>query len=183
MGKSTLCMSLILVFVVFTGCEEYGSTAVEQQPIGESQLEPVVSGMNGSPAMQRNFRTHLSGDGVVPAVETEAQGQAKFQLNKEGDQLSFKLIVANIKDVRGAHIHKGAAGMNGGIVVPLFGSPFTDPVTVNGVLAEGVITASDVVGSIAGDFDALISAIRSGEAYVQVHTNAHLPGEIRGQIF
>lgn len=130
----------------------------------------------------RNFRTHLSGDEVVPPVDTNAQGQAKFKLNKAGDELSFKLNVANIEDVIGAHIHNAPAGENGGIVVFLFGEPFTDPVTVNGTLAEGTITASDVISPIAGDFDALIEAMEAGNAYVQVHTEENVPGEIRGQI-
>jgi Cu/Zn superoxide dismutase len=131
---------------------------------------------------QRNFRTHLSGDAVVPPVDTNAQGQAKFQLSKAGDELSFKLNVANIDDVIGAHIHQAPAGENGGIVVFLFGDPFTDPVTVNGTLAGGTITATDVVGSIAGDLDALVTAMREGDTYVQVHTEENVPGEIRGQI-
>jgi len=135
-----------------------------------------------TPPEQRNFRTHLSGDEVVPPVDTKAQGQAKFQLNKAGDELSFKLNVANIDDVIGAHIHQAPAGENGGIVVFLFGNPFADPVTVNGTLAEGTITASDVIGSIGGDFDALLMAMREGNTYVQVHTEENVPGEIRGQI-
>lgn len=130
----------------------------------------------------RNFRTHLSGDEVVPPVDTNAQGQAKFRLNKARDELSFKLNVANIDDVIGAHIHMAATGENGGIVVFLFGEPFADPVTVNGTLAEGTITASDVIGAIAGDFEALLTAMAEGNAYVQVHTLANVPGEIRGQI-
>lgn len=130
----------------------------------------------------RTFRTHLSGDEVVPSVDTNAQGQAKFKLDRVGDELSFKLNVANIEDVIGAHIHNAPAGENGGIVVFLFGDPFADPVTVNGTLAEGSITASDVLDPFAGDFDALVDAMESGDTYVQVHTLDHPPGEIRGQI-
>ena len=130
----------------------------------------------------RNFRAHLSGDEVVPPVDTTAQGQAKFTLNKAGDELHFKLNVANIEDVIGAHIHMAPAGENGGIVVFLYGDPFAAAVTVNGTLVEGTKTASDVVGSISGDFGALIDAMEAGNAYVQVHTTSNPPGEIRGQI-
>ena len=145
----------------------------------------LLGGVGVSTAKQhgsRNLRTHLSGDEVVPPVDTNAQGQAKFQLNKAGDELSFKLNVANIEDVIGAHIHKAPAGENGPIVVFLFGNPFTDPVTINGTLAEGTITATDVIGPIAGDFDALLTAMRESNTYVQVHTEENVSGEIRGQI-
>jgi CHRD domain. len=138
-----------------------------------------VGATTAAPQKQRNFRTHLSGDEVVPPVDTNAQGQVKFQLNNAGDELNFKLNVANIDDVIGAHIHQAPAGENGGIVVFLFGNPFTDPVTVNGTLAEGTITATDVIGL---DFDALLTVMREGNTYVQVHTTTNPPGEIRGQI-
>lgn len=140
----------------------------------------VTAGGHG----QRNFRAHLSGEEQVPPVDTNAQGQAKFQLNHEGDALDFRLLVANIDDVTGAHVHLAPEGENGPIVVPLFGDPlFTDPVTVNGTLAEGSITASDVIGPLSGDFDGLLEKMRSSGTYVNVHTLEHGPGEIRGQIF
>lgn len=140
------------------------------------------AGVSAAGSAPRNFRTHLSGDEVVPPVDTDAQGQATFQLGRAGEELLFKLNVANVEDVIGAHVHQAPAGENGPIVVFLFGDPFADPVTVNGTLAQGTITASDVIGPIAGDFDALVTAMESGDTYVQVHTLANVPGEIRGQI-
>lgn len=95
--------------------------------------------------------------------------------------MSFKLNVANIEDVTGAHMHKAPEGENGPIVVFLFGDPFTDPVTVNGTLAEGTITETDVLDPME-DLDDLLEAMRKGNTYVQVHTQANPPGEIRGQI-
>jgi hypothetical protein len=55
-------------------------------------------------------------------------------------------------------------------------------VTVNGTLVEGVAMAGDVSGPLAGDLDALVEAMRSGNTYVNVHTVRFRPGEIRGQI-
>ena len=132
----------------------------------------------------RNFRTHLSGREQVSPLDTRAQGQAIFQLNKDGTELSFKLIVANIDNVIGAHIHLAPMGQNGPIVLPLLGNPFIpDPgLTVNGVLVEGTATAADVGGPLAGDLNTLIDAMRAGNTYVNVHTVEFRPGEIRGQI-
>jgi hypothetical protein len=136
----------------------------------------------------RNFVAHLSGDEEVPPVDTQAQGQAIFQLNAEGDALSFRLLVANIEDVTQAHIHCGAAGVNGPVVVFLFG---LDPagVTVNGVLSQGTITEDDIIarpdspecpGGVAS-FDDLLAKMRSGDTYTNVHTLVNPGGEIRGQ--
>jgi len=135
---------------------------------------------------QRNFRAHLRGDQEVPAVETLAQGQAIFQLNQAGDAIHYKLIVANIEDVRMAHIHLAPAGSNGGVVAWLYPDgppPVLIPGRTDGVLAEGTITAADLVGSLAGgSIGDLIDQMMAGNTYVNVHTVAHGSGEVRGQI-
>ena len=132
----------------------------------------------------RNFSAHLSGREQNPPLDTRAQGQAIFQLSKDGTELAFKVIVANIDNVIGAHIHLAPAEQNGPIVLPLLGNPFIpDPgVTVNGILVEGTATAADVSGPLAGDLAALIAAMRAGNTYVNVHTVEFRGGEIRGQI-
>jgi hypothetical protein len=141
---------------------------------------------------QRNFRAHLSGDNEIPAVDTNAQGQVVFQLNAAGDQLSFKLITANILDVAQAHIHCGGADVNGPVVAFLYPSgppPVVIPGRSDGVLSEGVVTAAQVIprpdsaecpGGLA-DFDQLIEKMRAGETYTNVHTVVNPGGEIRGQ--
>ena len=51
------------------------------------------------------------------------------------------------------------------------------------MLATGVITADDLVGPLDGaDLSDLIEEMRSGNTYVNVHTEAFGGGEIRGQI-
>jgi hypothetical protein len=125
-----------------------------------------------------NFAAPMSGDEEVPSVDTRATGVATFKLREEG--LVFKVNVANIDDVLFAHIHCGAVGVNGPIGVTLFTG---GPVTVNGTLASGVITAPDP-GNACGwaDLDAVVAALESGDTYVNVHTSVNPGGEIRGQV-
>jgi hypothetical protein len=151
-----------------------------------------------------NFNTHLSGDQEVMPLgivnNSLAQGQANFKLSADGTKLHYKLIAANIDNAFMAHIHMGPAGANGPIVVWLF--PSTTPGApgplgagrMDGVLAEGTITAANLTGPLAGHpFGELIDAIRAGNAYVNVHTNGGVAptntgagdfpgGEIRGQL-
>lgn len=128
-----------------------------------------------------SFTTSLKGVNEVPSNESKASGQAIVKISKDETYLEYKLIVANIEDVRMAHFHMAPAGTNGGIVTWLFGVA-NPPIDYNGVLAEGIITADDVTGGIEGDFQALIDAIRAGNIYVNVHTSAYPGGEIRGQL-
>lgn len=147
----------------------------------------LAGGSVAGAAENRNFVAPLNGGEETPPVETTAAGVATFQLNADGDELSFRLIVANIDDVLFAHIHCGAAGVAGPVVLFLYGGP---TVSTNGVLSEGVATDANVIdrpdsaacpGGVS-DFDDLLEKMRSGDAYVNVHTTAHPGGEIRGQI-
>jgi hypothetical protein len=134
----------------------------------------------------RNFVAHLSGGEEVPPVETRATGQAKFQLSRDGTEISYRLIVANIQNVTQSHIHLGAAGTNGPVVAWLYpeGPPAQlIPGRSSGVLAMGTITEQDLVGQLAGQpLEDLLAAMEAGNTYVNVHTSQFPPGEIRGQI-
>src|SRR2546428_4352412 len=118
----------------------------------------------------------------------------KFQLSADGTALEYRLISADIDNVIASHIHIAAAGVNGPVVVFLFGTVPSGGGRFDGVLAEGTVSAANFVGPLAGQpFSALVDAIRAGNAYVNVHTNdgvappntgpGDFPGaEIRGQI-
>lgn len=182
-------MLSILLLILFTfGCSD---PAVSPESGENQQMQKQQSASHHSPAMgqahgQSNFRTHLTGAEEVPAVDTRAHGQAIFRLTKDGSAIHYKLIVANIENVLMAHIHNAPAGVNGGIVVWLY--PAAPPPQLiegrfDGVLAEGTITASDFVGSLAGQsLEDLLELMRSGETYVNVHTTQNPGGEVRGQI-
>ena len=106
----------------------------------------------------------------------------------DGDQIHFKLITANVDGITMSHIHCGASGVNGPVVVFLF-HPVPSGVDNNGVLAQGSFTAADFTPPAArpacatiDTIDELVDLMASGGAYVNVHTLAFPPGEIRGQI-
>jgi CHRD domain len=151
----------------------------------------AVAGV-ASAGENRNYSVHLNGGTEVPANASRAAGQAVFKLSPDGTSLDYGLIVANLDNPVAAHIHIGPPGVNGPVVAFLFGPVPAGGGTANGVLAEGTITAADLVGPLAGQpFSALIDALNSGNAYVNVHTNdgvdpagtgpGDLPaGEIRG---
>ena len=155
--------------------------------VGLGGLAVAGSGAAAARGGPQNYRAHLSGDEEVPPVDTNAQGQAVFQLDRARETLSYKLIVANIEDVFMAHIHMAPAGANGPVVAWLYPAGGPPPVHIpgrfNGVLAEASLDKDDLVGPLAGmTMDVLISEIEAGNTYVNVHTLANPGGEVRGQI-
>ena len=154
--------------------------------VGLLTISLLPSVVNANPPAPRNFGAHLSGDNEVPPVETRAVGQAIFQFSKDGSLLYYRLIVANIEDVFMAHIHLAPEDSNGPVVLwlnPDGPPPMLIPGRVNGVLAEGTVDSEDLVGPLAGmDLEDLALAMEMGLTYVNVHTSAFRPGEIRGQI-
>ena len=178
-------MSALLAGAV-AGAGACSDAPAPAQPTAITVPVQVTTAMHAGDA--HNHRTHLTGDAERPVPnDSKAQGQAIFHVSDDGNQIEYKLIVANIENVTQAHIHccantEGAAG----IVVWLYpsGPPAQlIPGRSQGVLAEGTITSSSLVGSLAGQsLSVLLDRITSGLAYVNVHTSQFPPGEIRGQI-
>jgi hypothetical protein len=163
------------------------SCADADSPTALSPDVAVASMHGGGPgAVSHQFIAPLSGDQEVPAADTRARGQATFQLSKDGSELSYRLIVANLQNVTMAHIHLAPAGVNGPVVLWLYPAgppPQLIPGRSSGVLATGTVTGADLVGLLAGrPLSALIEEMCAGNAYVNVHTSQYPGGEIRGQI-
>jgi hypothetical protein len=151
----------------------------------------------------RHFKADLSGAEEVPSRDTRGHGIANFHLNPDGTELRFHAVVNGIDNVFAAHIHRGAPGVNGQVVFGFFGAPAGGG-RFNGVLAHGTVIRGvtplpnslnppGVMLTNAEKFDALIALMRSGDSYVNVHTNDGVAptdtgpgdfpgGEIRGQV-
>jgi CHRD domain len=70
----------------------------------------------------------------------------------------------------------------GPVAADLF-NPTNPTGAINGKLAAGTLTSSKLTGSLHNkELSALVNIIRSGEAYVNVHTTQNQNGEVRGQI-
>jgi hypothetical protein len=127
-------------------------------------------------AQEQKFTASLSGSQEVPPNAATAKGWAWFK--PMGDTVSYKVNATGISGVSMAHIHNAKAGENGDPVAMLQIKEANGP-----IIAEGNITSSDLMGSLAGkSISDLVAKIQSGETYVNVHTGANPNGEIRGQL-
>ncbi len=169
---------LAAILFVFTSCEK---ESLEPE-LFEADLKVKVLDAHAHAKNVQTFRAHLTGDEEVSPVSTNATGQTIFKLSKDGTELSYKLIVANIEDVLAAHIHIGDPGINGGVAVGLYTGGLIEG-RFSGILAQGTITSANISPNINLTWDQLIEIMLDGGAYVNVHTSENPGGEIRGQIY
>ena len=132
--------------------------------------------------MARRFQALLRGSEEVPPVRTNATGNILFRLSDDGQRLEFRLVLNQLRNFTQAHIHIGARGVNGPVVVFLFG-PVTRGISVNRGVVTGTITRNDLVGPLQGrSLAELVRLMNSGMTYVNAHIAQNSDGEIRGQI-
>ena len=166
----------------------------------------ILAGLLAAPQAIANhdfppFRATLTGYQEVPAVSTLAGGS--FQANLIGDFLDPNARVEYVltynglqADITQAHIHFAQKSVNGAIVVWLCGTgtgtlagpagtppcPGARSGTVRGSFGPGNVQTVATQQISTGDLAEVILAMRSGNAYANVHTTVSPGGEIRGQI-
>ena len=155
---------------------------------------PVVTDQMGPTDGEDHFNPKLLGENENPPRVTPAHGRAVFHVSDDGQSVSYILVVNDITNVRQSHIHLAAPGVNGPIVVFLYGPVPAGGGPIDGEIASGTFTAANFIGPLAGHpMSDLLAAMRGGKAYVNVHTDDGVPpantgpgdfpgGEIRGQL-
>jgi CHRD domain len=160
----------------------------------------VLFAMLNTPALAEPHHAKLVGFQEVPVVVSAGTGHFKMNIAPGGDSFEFELTYDGLEGtpVTQAHIHVAQRNVNGGIVIWLcsnLASPPTPPSPPGAAIptcplsgpVTGTRTAVDVQpqttqGISAMELSAVITAIRQGKAYANVHTTASPGGEIRGQI-
>ena len=124
-----------------------------------SGCKSMPSWMPGSGAVKVN----LTGSEEVPALSVPGSGSGSFRVADDG-AISGSVTT---KDVAGtmAHIHRGAKGQNGPVIIPLDknGDTYSVP-------AGRKLTAEQM------------KDWKAGNLYVNVHTAKNKGGEVRAQI-
>jgi Cu/Zn superoxide dismutase len=137
----------------------YINVHTENNPSGE---------IRGQLGLETDYRYSAQMDGSQenPAVTTDGRGLGIFTLSQNEANVHFKILFTGLTStVTAAHIHRAAVGMNGGVVFSLVSF-------INGNTIEGDWQPDST----------LLSALKAGELYVNVHTDNNMGGEIRGQI-
>ncbi|MGH2455153.1 MAG: CHRD domain-containing protein [Candidatus Limnocylindria bacterium] len=99
--------------------------------------------------------------------DSDGSGSAEVTIDTDSGEVCWELTVANIEPAVASHIHVGAAGTDGGVVVPLDVDGFTGSSTGCGTPADA-------------DLDAIVA--NPAGFYVNIHTADYPAGAIRGQL-
>jgi len=122
----------------------------------------LVAGYSGVSSAQE-VKVTLSGSQEIPPVITSATGSGTITVADKA--VSGSVTTTGVVGVA-AHIHQGAAGQNGPVIIPL---------TKTGDNVWSVPAGAQLT-------DEQNAAFKAGNLYVNVHSAANKAGEIRGQL-
>lgn len=124
----------------------------------------TAMGMLANVAVAQGQDITLSGANEVPPVSSTATGTGTVTIND--DHTVTAKIMAKGMTATASHIHEGAMGANGPVIVPF------------------VKTGDNTFEAPPGAklTDAQYASYKAGKLYVNVHSAAHPGGEIRAQL-
>jgi hypothetical protein len=123
----------------------------------------LLGGLGAGTALAADVKVTLSGANEVPPVTTSAAGSGTITIADDGS-VSGSISSTGVAGTA-AHIHEGAAGKNGPVIVPLTkdGDSYKVP-------AGAKLTAAQM------------ASYKAGNLYVNVHSAANPNGEVRAQL-
>lgn len=129
------------------------------------------------------FEARLSGAEEVPPVETETSGRFRIAFSRDLGSAEYRLRVDDGVRVTQSHIHCGAAGTNGPVILFLAGFHANGWDVDGWWVSNARLTDANIVNPACGTTLAdVLASMQAGMTYVNVHTVAHPPGEVRGQL-
>jgi hypothetical protein len=112
------------------------------------------------------YTVHMTGSQDVPKGSPKGKGTFRYQLVTNSGLLCYSVTWSGIDTPYADHVHKGARGIEGPVVIPLS--------THAPIAHSGCVKAKKSV------LDAIKK--KPGAYYVNVHTKKYPGGAIRGQL-
>jgi CHRD domain len=124
--------------------------------------------------------TLTKGAEMTPCADAgaNATGTATVTLSGDGKTITVTNVTYSglSGDATASHIHANVAGQNGPVVLA-FSAPLTSPFSKTFTSADYTAAAG-----APASFDAFVTSLKTGGAYINIHTAKCAGGEIRGQI-
>src|SRR5262249_21993179 len=178
--RLALLLTFAVVLVGVAGCDNPSGPAADNMNVlaahGDIQLRARLQGLN-----------------EVPPTNSRATGELRAAISADETSISFTLSFSGLTgNPAAAHIHFGPSKVNGGVMVFFCGGggkpacPSATAGTATGTITAAVIggpAAQGILPAPAGQFADVVRAIRTGNAYANIHTATFPGGEIRGRVF
>ena len=160
LNKRSLGVALVTAaLAVMTGC-----SSMEKMMGKDTEAEEHGGTRANMAGMGRMEAVSLSGSSEVPATTSSAAGTGSVTVGRD-HSVKARITVTGM-NATAAHIHMGAAGTNGPVIVPFTKS------------GDNIFVAPDGAKMTDEQYDAW----KSGKTYVNVHSAANPGGEIRAQL-
>ena len=154
-----------LVTALFVSIAAFGLTACDSDP-------------------QEKYVAELRSTNEVPATASSAVGRVVLLVSRDGSYAEYSVEQGGLTGgIRGGHFHRGAAGVNGPVILSFFfnsdGSanngptPGTTDLEINKQIGRTITKAQ---------LDIILADMRAGNLYANIHTPNFPGGEIRGQM-
>jgi hypothetical protein len=124
----------------------------------------LLAGCAGTAYEATGQQVRLWGSNEVPPVQTQAYGTGVVNIADDRSVTVWLSVIDMVPTA--AHIHEGAAGSNGPVIVPL------DKISENAFGAPGGARLTE----------AQYASYKAGNLYINVHSAKFPAGEVRAQI-
>ena len=155
MFRPSLAVAVGAALFMAAGCSSTDKSEGTTRTEGTARSETAAKG--------QTVKVTLSGDNEVPPVKTKATGSGAITVGAD-KTVSGKITTTGI-DGTAAHIHDGAPGKNGPVIIPLNQSSNDWTVPAGAKLTD----------------DQYMN-FQAGNLYVNVHSAENKGGEIRGNL-
>lgn len=131
---------------------------------------PVDAGPFDVASGNEIFSATLLGSNEVGVIgDLDGNGFALIAIDHDTNTVNFDISFENLSTLTAAHIHSGAAGVNG-------------PVVVNFGVPPGASGSGNFSGSVVDADAEFITGLAAGNFYVNLHTSEFPSGALRGQL-
>ncbi len=142
---------------------------ISRRPLAGLAAVLAVAAFAAAPAMAKtmSWNVKLTGQAEVPGPgDPNASGMAKVSVDGDTDMLCYDITTSGLGKATGAHVHQGMAGQAGAVVVPL-------ETPLGGASKACAKIDPKLAGAIMAN---------PKDYYVNVHSDTHKMGAIRGQL-